>query len=130
MKWSLLIEKWQLFFLGAFLFLFATTTFGDFLSNGITDYPNAFQKRLKEAQRAFQAEAWREALQLYLRLAEEAPEFPIVHIGMGDAAAKLKDYPIAIAAFQRALQRLSTEPQGDITKLRLQVMVQAKLAAA
>ena len=130
MKWSILTEKWQLFFLGPFLFLFATTTFGDLLSNGITDYPNAFQKRLKDAQRAFQAEAWREALQLYQRLAEEAPEFPIVHIGMGDAAAKLKDYPIAIAAFQRALQHLSTELQGDLTKLRLRVMVQAKLAAA
>ena len=110
--------------------MFATTTFGDLLSNDITNYPKPFQKRLKDAQHAFQAEEWREALQLYQHLAEEAPEFPIVHIGVGDAAAKLKDYPTAIAAFQRALQHLSTEPQGDITKARLRVMVQAKLAAA
>ena len=98
---NVLRKKWQLFFLSAFLFLFATTTFGDLLSNDITDYPKAFQKRLKDAQRAFQAEAWRDALQLYQRLTEEAPEFPIVHIGMGDTAAKLKDYPTAITAFQR-----------------------------
>ncbi len=132
MEWNILTEKWRLFFLGAFLFLFATMTFGALLSNDITDYPKAFQKQLKDAQHAFEAEEWREALQLYQRLAEAAPELPIVHIGIGDAAAKLKDYPIAIAAFQRALalQRLSTEPQGDITKLRLQILVQAKLAAA
>ena len=127
---NVLTGKWQPFFIGVFLFLFTTLTFGDLLSNDITDYPKAFQKQLKDAQRAFQAAEWREALQLYQHLAEEAPEFPIVHIGVGDAAAKLKDYPIAIAAFQRALQHLSTEPQGDITKSRLQVMVQAKLAAA
>ena len=130
-KRNVLTRKWQPFFIGAFLFLFTTMTFGDLLSDGnVTDYPKAFQKRLKDAQRAFQAEDWREALQLYQRLAEEAPEFSIVHIGVGDAAAKLKDYPSAIAAFQRASQRLSIEPQGDITKSRLQVMVQAKLAAA
>ncbi len=110
--------------------MFTTTTFGDLLSNDITNYPKPFQKRLKDAQRAFQAEEWREALQLYQRLTEEAPEFPIIHIGVGDAAAKLKDYPTAIAAFQRALQHLSTEPQGNITKSRLRVIVQAKLAAA
>ncbi|MDE0426070.1 MAG: tetratricopeptide repeat protein [Candidatus Poribacteria bacterium] len=129
-KRNVLTEKWHLFFLGVLLFLFTTTTFGDLLSNDITNYPKPFQKRLKDAQRAFQAEEWREALQLYQRLTEEAPEFPIVHIGVGDAAAKLKDYPTAIAAFQRALQHLSTEPQGNITKSRLRVIVQAKLAAA
>lgn len=127
---NVLTEKWRLFFIGTFLFLFAPVTFGDLLSDAITDYPKAFQKRLEDAQRAFQAEEWREALQLYQRLTEEAPEFPIVHIGVGDAAAKLKDYPMAIAAFRRALQHLSIESQGDIAKSRLQVLVQAKLATA
>ena len=55
---------------------------------------------------------------------------PIVHIGEGDAAAKLKDYPTAITAFQRALQHLSTEQHADIAIARLQFIVQAKLAAA
>ena len=130
MKWNVLAENSRLFFIGTFLFLFITATFGDLLSNNVTDYPKAFQKRLKDARRAFQAENWRESLQLYQQLAEEAPEFSIVHIGVGDAAAKLRDYPAAITAFQRALQRLSTEPQGDITRAPLQVMVQAKLATA
>ena len=49
---------------------------------------------------------------------------PIVHIGVGDAAAKLKDYPTAITAFQRALQRLSTEQQANIAIARLQFIVQ------
>jgi tetratricopeptide (TPR) repeat protein len=96
----------------------------------ITDYPQAFQKQLKDAQSAFQAEEWHEALRLYQVLAKKAPDFPIVYIGAGDAAAKLKDYPTAITAFQRALQLLSTHPQGDITISRLQLTVQAKLAAA
>ena len=96
----------------------------------IADYPKAFQKQLKDAQYAFQAEEWHEALRLYQALAKKAPDFPIVYIGEGDAAAKLKDYPTAITAFQRALQLLSTQPQGNITRSRLQLTVQAKLAAA
>ena len=118
--------RWKHFVVAMFLSTFVALVSG----NDITDYPKAFQKQLKDAQRAFQAEEWHEALRLYQTLAKETPEFSIVYIGEGDAAAKLKDYPTAITAFQRALQRLSTQPQGDITRTRLQVMVQAKLAAA
>ena len=96
----------------------------------IADYPKAFQKQLRDAQYALQAEEWHEALRLYQALTKQAPEFSIVYIGEGDAAAKLKDYPTAITAFQRALQLLSTQPQGNITISRLQLTVQAKLAAA
>ena len=85
---------------------------------------------MRDAQQAFQAEQWQEALRLYGALAEAAPDVPIVHIGKGDAAAKLKDYPIAITAFQRALQHLSTHQQADISVARLQFIVQAKLGAA
>ena len=108
------------------LLILAVSAYG----NDIADYPKAFQKQLRNAQYAFQAEEWHEALRLYQALAKQAPEFPIVSIGEGDAAAKLKDYPTAITAFQRALQRLSTQPQGNITISRLQLTVQAKLAAA
>ena len=108
------------------LLILAASASGD----DIADYPKAFQKQLRDAQHAFQAEKWHEALRLYQELAKQAPEFPIVYIGAGDAAAKLKDYPTAITAFQRALQRLSTQPQGNITISRLQLTVQAKLAAA
>ena len=125
---NVLMWKWS--FTGILLCLFTALTFGDPLPNNIANYPETFQKRLKNAQRAFQAEQWHDALHLYRVLAKEAPEFPIVHIGEGDAAAKLKDYPTAIAAFQYALQLLSAQPQRDIAKSRLQVMVQAKLAAA
>ena len=117
---------WRHFVIGMFLFIFVALVSGD----DTTDYPKAFQKRLKDAQRAFQAEEWHEALRLYQALAKNAPEFPIVYIGKGDAAAKLRDYPTAITAFQRALQLLLTQPQGDITRSRLQLTVQAKLAAA
>ncbi len=127
---SVLIGKWRLLFIGSLLFLCATLAFGDPLSDDIEHYPKAFQKRLENAQRAFQSEQWSEALHLYRALAKDAPEFPIVYIGEGDAAAKLKDYPTAVAAFQRALQLLSTQPQGDVARSRLQIMVQAKLAAA
>ncbi len=127
---NLLMWKWRLFSIGILLFLFTALTFGNPLPDNATKYPKVFQKQLKDAQRAFQTEQWHDALRLYQVLAKEAPEFPIVYIGEGDAAAKLKDYPTAIAAFQRALQLLSTQPQSDIAKVRLQVMVQAKLAAA
>ena len=117
--------KWGRCAFGMLLFMFAAWVSGD-----ITDYPKTFQKQLKDAQQAFQAEQWQAALHLYRVLAEEAPDLPIVHIGEGDAAAKLKDYPTAIIAFQRALQHLSTEQHADIAIARLQFIVQAKLAAA
>ena len=117
---------WEYFVIVSLLFILAALASGD----DIADYPKAFQKQLKDAQYAFQAEEWHEALRLYQALAKKAPDFPIVYIGEGDAAAKLKDYPTAIIAFQRALQLLSTQPQGNITRSRLQLTVQAKLAAA
>ena len=117
---------WRHFVIGMFLFTFVVLVSGD----DTTDYPKAFQKQLKDAQRALQAEEWHEALRLYEALAKHAPEFPMVYIGKGDAAAKLRDYPTAITAFQRALQLLLTQPQGDITRSHLQLTVQAKLGAA
>lgn len=149
---NVLMRKWRLFFIGILLFLGVILVFGDLLPNDIAHYPEVFQKHLKEAQRAFQLEQWSEALHLYRALAKDAPEFPIVYIGEGDAAAKLKDYPTAVDAFQRALQLLSTPQnarrmphahsnidlrafgvdslQGDVARSRLRVIVQAKLAAA
>ena len=121
-----LTVQWKYFAIGMLLFTFAVSGPADDIAN----YPKAFQKQLEDAQRAFQAEQWDEALRLYRVLAKEAPEFPIVYIGEGDAAAKLKDYPAAITAFQHALRLLSAQPQGDIARVRLEVMVQAKLAAA
>ena len=120
----------QYLIIGISLFLFAVSVSVDVLPSDTTDYPAAFQKRLRDAQRAFQAEAWEEARRLYRDLAEEAPELPIVYIGEGDAAAKLKDYPAAITAFQHALAHLTTERQTDIAIARLQSVVQAKLATA
>ena len=118
--------EWGHFVIVMLLFTFVVSASGD----DIADSSKAFQKRLKDAQHAFQTEEWHEALRLYQALVKQAPEFPIVYIGEGDAAARLKDYPTAITAFQRALQLLSTQPQGDITLSRLQLTVQAKLAAA
>ena len=127
---NVLMRKWRLFFIGILLFLGAMLAFGNLLPDDIAHYPEAFQKHLKDAQRAFQSEQWSEALHLYRALTKDAPEFPIVYIGEGDAAAKLKDYPTAVDAFQRALQLLSTQPQSDVARSRLRVIVQAKLAAA
>ncbi|MCE2413504.1 tetratricopeptide repeat protein [Candidatus Poribacteria bacterium] len=117
---------WGPFVIVTLLFMLAALASGD----DIADYPKEFQKQLKDAQHAFQAEDWHEALRLYQALAKKAPDFPIVYIGAGDAAAKLPDYPSAITAFQHALRLLSTHPQGDITISRLQLTVQGKLAAA
>ena len=149
---NILIRKWRLFLIGILLFLGAMLAFGNLLPDDIAYYPEVFRKHLKDAQRAFQSEQWSEAFQLYQALAKEAPEFPMVYVGQGDAAAKLKDYSTAITAFQRALQLLSTLPnarrmphahsdvdlrafgvdslQGDVARSRLRVVVQAKLAAA
>lgn len=123
---SISMGWWRHFAVGVLLFAFAVSGSAD----DIADYPKTFQKQLKAAQRAFQAEQWHDALRLYRVLAKDAPEFSIVYIGEGDAAAKLKDYPAAITAFRHALQLLSTQPQGDIARVRLEIMVQAKLAAA
>ncbi|MXY99911.1 tetratricopeptide repeat protein [Candidatus Poribacteria bacterium] len=115
---------------GVSVFLLVVSVSVDVFPADTTGYPETFQKRLKAAQRAFQTEQWREALRLYRELAKAAPELPIVYIGEGDAAAKLKDYPSAITAFQHALERLSTEQQTDMTIAHLQSVVQAKLATA
>ena len=123
--------NWKHCAAGMILFMCATWVSGDILrADIIEDYPKTFQKQLKDAQQAFQDEQWQEAFHLYQSLVEVAPDLPIVHIGAGDAAAKLKDYPTAITAFQRALRPLSTEQQADISVARLQFIVQAKLAAA
>lgn len=116
--------------IGISLFLFIVSVSVDVLPADTTGYPETFQKRLRDAQRAFQAEEWEEALRLYRGLAKEAPGLPVVYIGEGDAAAKLKNYPAAITAFQHALEHLTTEQQTDITVARLQSVVQAKLATA
>ncbi len=120
----------QYLVVGIFLFLLVVSVFVDVLPADTADSPETFQKRLEDAQRAFQSGEWKKALRLYRALTKEAPELPIIYIGAGDAAAKLKDYPAAITAFQRALERLSTEQQTDITIARLQSVVQAKLATA
>ena len=120
----------QYLVVGLFLFLWVVSVLVDVLPADTSGYPETFQQRLKAAQRAFQSGEWKEALRLYRALAKEAPELPLVYIGAGDAAAKLKDYPAAIIAFQRALERLSTERQTDRTIVRLQSVVQAKLATA
>ena len=126
MRYAISPVKLAYFAVGMLLFVFTVSVSGDVLQG----YPETFQKQLKDAQRAFENEQWQEALRLYHTLAEVAPDLPIVHIGEGDAAAKLKDYPTAITAFQRALQRLSTKQHADITVARLQSIVQAKLATA
>ena len=122
--------RWKYFVIGMLLFVFAASVSGDILQTDVSDYPKTFQKRLKAAQQAFQAEQWEDALRLYRALAKEAPELALVYIGEGDASAKLKDYPAAITAFEHALKRLSTEQQTDISIARLQSIVQAKLATA
>ena len=120
------ITGWGPFVIVTLLFILAALAFGA----DIADYSKKFQKQLTDAERAFRAEDWQEALRLYQALAKKAPDFSIVYIGEGDAATKLKDYPTAITAFQHALRLLSTQPQGDITISRLQLTVQGKLAAA
>lgn len=86
------------------------------------------QQLLADAHRAFQAEKWEDAFQMYDTLAKSAPMFIPAHLGAGDAAVKLQDYPRAIAAFQRALQLLTERPQAE--RLTLEPNLQAKLAAA
>ncbi len=120
--------RWKYFIIA--ILVFAASVSGDTLQTDVTDDAKTFQKRLKAAQHAFQAEQWEDALRLYRALAKEAPELSVVYIGEGDAAAKLKDYPAAITAFEHALKRLSTEQQTDISIARLQFIVQAKLATA
>ena len=117
--------RWEYFGVGILLFVFAASVSGDIFA-----YPETFQERLKAAQQAFQAERWEDARRLYRALTKEAPELSVAYIGEGDAAAKLKDYPAAITAFEQALKHLSTEQQTDIAIARLQFIVQAKLATA
>ncbi len=109
-------------------FIFTVSVFGDVSSWDISTYPEKVQEQLENAQRAFQEEKFSEALHLYQLLAKDAPKLPIVHIGAGDASAKLGDYPNAITAFQHALKLILEFPQ--VKRFAFEPTVQAKLATA
>ena len=110
------------------LFLLTVATFGDASPWDISTYPVTVRQQLALAQRAFQKEQWEDALRLYQTLASAAPKLPIAYSGVGDAYAKLGDYPGAIAAFQQALKLLSTYPQAE--RFTFEPTLQAKLATA
>jgi len=108
--------------------MLTVSTFGDNSPWNISAYPGTIRKQLENAQRAFQQEQWREARRLYQALAKAAPKLPIAAIGEGDASAKLRDYPGAIAAFHRALKLIAARPQAE--RFVFEPTVQAKLATA
>lgn len=110
------------------LLIFTASVFGDVLSWDISTYPEETREQLDKAQHAFKEGKFGEALRLYQALAKDTPKLPVAHIGEGDAAAKLKDYPSAIVAFQRALQLISEFPQAE--RFAVEPTVQAKLATA
>lgn len=110
------------------LLIFTVSVFGDVLSWDISTYPEKAREQLEKAQHAFKEGEFEEALRLYQAVAKDTPKLPIAHIGEGDAAAKLSDYPHAIAAFQRALQLISEFPQAK--RFGFEPTVQAKLATA
>jgi tetratricopeptide (TPR) repeat protein len=110
------------------LFLFTVSVFGDVSSWDISTYPEKVREQLENAQRALQEDKFSEALASYQLLAKNAPKFPMAHIGVGDASAKLGDYPSAITAFQHALKLISELPQTK--RIDFEPTVQAKLATA
>lgn len=74
------------------------------------------EARFREAERAYQSGQWEEALRLYERLAEAFPQIPPALMGLAMSAAKLGDYPRAIAAFHRAVKLRPDAPgiQGEL----------------
>ena len=94
----------------------------------ISTYPEQVQDQLENAQKMFQEDKWNEALQIYQSLVKQHPDLPIVHIGIGDAAGKLKNYVDAITSFLRALELISQFPQTE--RILIEPTVQAKLATA
>ncbi len=109
-------------------FIFSVSVFGDVSSWDISTYPEKVKEQLENAQRAFQEDKFGEALALYQLLAKDAPKLPLAHIGVGDASAKLEDYPSAISSYQQVLQLISEFPQTK--RFDFEPTVQAKLATA
>ena len=109
------------------LFLICTApVYGDVVPWDISTYPIRVQEQLEEAQQVFNKEKFTEALRLYQTITKDTPTFLIAHIGEGDAAAKLGDYPNAIHSYQHALQLISEIPYTE--RISLEPIVQAKLA--
>ena len=94
----------------------------------ISTYPEKVREQLEKAQQAFKEKRFTESLHIYQALIKDLPKLPLAHIGKGDAAAKLGDYPSAITAFQRALKLISGLPQ--VERFAFEPTVQAKLATA
>ncbi len=100
-----------------------------FFISGLFSAPaDVLPEKLANAQRAFQAEKWNKALSLYEVLAKENPDLLLAHIGIGDAAMKLRDYPRAITGFQRAINLISATSAAE--RSIYEPALQANLAAA
>lgn len=110
------------------LLLFTFPVVGNDLWWDVSTYPVEVQEHLEKAQQTFNEGEFEEALRLYQMLSKDVPKLPNTHIGEGDSAGKLRDYPRAIKAFQRALKLISEFPQTQ--RFVLEPPVQAKLASA
>lgn len=106
----------------------AAAVFGDVQQWDKSTYPKKVQEQLDEAQQAFKKKKFAEALRLYQTIGNNVPTFLTAHIGEGDSAAKLGNYPIAIDAFQRAIKLISE--MNYAKRISFEPTVQAKLATA
>ena len=115
-------------FLCFLLIVITVPVIGNDLWWNASTYSVEVQEHLEKAQHAFKEGEFEEALRLYQMLSKDVPKLPNAHIGQGDSAAKLGDYPNAITAFQRALQLITELPQ--VQRIAFEPTVQAKLASA
>ena len=110
------------------LLIITITGYCDTSSLDLSTYSDQVQKVIEKAQRSFKGKKFEEALHYYEELVNAEPKLPISYIGIGDASAKLGDYPRAITAFQHALKLMTDLQQAD--RFALEPTVQAKLASA
>lgn len=66
--------------------------------------PAAIEQELEAADDAFKSEQWDEAIARYNAILEQLPNFSDLHMQVGNAHWQRTEYPLAIEAFERALE--------------------------
>ena len=66
--------------------------------------PATVEQELEAADEAFRSEQWSEAISLYNAILVKLPSFSDLHMQIGNAQWQQAEYPLAIEAFERALE--------------------------
>lgn len=93
--------------------------------------PEAVQVELEQADAAFNAQQWDQAIAGYVALLVKVPQFTALHVRIGDAHRQERAYQEAIASYERALANNPNNPDAlaGIARVALETKIKQADAA-